>query len=100
MTDLPAQIKIRRLQAVVDWLSSVVYGIAGGASGIGRISNYIALRAQNAITLQYQTVFVLADINGNAGLFSYDSGSVEPDDGVNVIVDLASRRWVRVGSPI
>jgi len=100
MYDYIAQYEIAKLKKVVAYISSIVYGIQGGTSGIGRISNYINLRTQTAVTLTFATVFVLEDANGDPGIFNYDSGSTATDDGVNVITDAASRRWVRVGAPI
>ena len=100
MTDYPARVEIARLKRTVAYLSSVIANVQGGASGIGRISNYITLRNHTAVTLTFMTVFVFEDINGDPGIFNYDSSSTDADDGVNVIIDASSRRWVRAGSPV
>lgn len=100
MIDYGTLVRVNRLQRTVDWLSTVIDTIAGGASGIGRISNYVNLRQQTTSTLNYITVLVMEDANGDAGIYNYSSSSTAADDGVNVIVDTSSRRWLRVGSPL
>lgn len=100
MTDYAAQVEIARLKRTVAYLSSVIASVQGGTSGVGRVSTYTDLRNHTAVTLTFQTVFVFSDLNGDCGIFNYDSGNVAADDGVNVIIDASSRRWVRAGSPV
>ena len=100
MTDLPAQIKINRLERdLQDVAANTSAAISAAiASGIGAIDTYINLRAATNLSLTHSTIALRSDINGNSGFFSYDSTSTAADDGANVIVDLAGRRWVRWGS--
>lgn len=100
MTDLPAQIKIVRLQRQMEQLSSVINNIPSALSGIGRITSYTDLRQANNLTIAQDTIIVKEDYNGNAGVFSVDPDDVNTDDGVNVIIDQATRHWVRWGSII
>ena len=100
MTDLPAQIKIDRLQRQMELISSVINNIPSALSGIGRIGSYLELRQANNLTIAQDTIIVKEDYNGNAGVFSVDPDDVNTDDGVNVIIDQAARHWVRWGSII
>ena len=100
MTDLPAQIKIARLQRQMEYVSSVITNIPSAISGIGRINSYTDLRAATNVNLAQDTVAVKLDINNNAGMFSVDATDASADDGVNVIIDAAGRHWVRWGSII
>ncbi len=100
MTDLPAQIKIDRLQRQMELISSVINNIPSALTGIGRIGSYLELRQANNLTIAQDTIIVKEDYNGNAGVFSVDPDDVNTDDGVNVIIDQAARHWVRWGSII
>lgn len=100
MTDLPAQIKIVRLQRQMELISSVINNIPSALTGIGRIGSYLELRQANNLTIAQDTIIVKEDYNGNAGVFSVDPVDVNTDDGVNVIIDQAARHWVRWGSII
>lgn len=99
MIDIVAQIKINRIERDIENISgSVASVVSAAAAGVGVVDNYLTLRAATTITLTHPTIALRLDINGNSGLFSYDSTSTAADDGANVIVDLAGRRWVRWGS--
>jgi hypothetical protein len=99
MTDYPTAYQLERLKRTVNYLASVVAAnqAAAGTYGSGSLLTLAALRLADNVTLQAGTVFVFADVNGDPGVFYYESTSSAADDGLNVVVDAAGRRWLRLG---
>lgn len=100
MIDYSAQVEIARLKRTVAYISSAIINVTGGLSGVGRVSDYLALRAASPVNLTQDTVFMFADINGDPGLFALDESSNAADDGYTCVIDAIGRRWIRQGSPV
>lgn len=98
MSDYANQVEIARLKRAIADLSSSIISLTASAAGIGRVGTIAELRAATAVTLTYDTILLFSDDYGNPGMFAINSISSAADDGVNTIVDAASRRWIRLGA--
>ena len=102
MTDYVARGYLADILPIIRFLSSNVAQVIQILSG-GGLDNFLvdaaALRAKDSLYVKV-AVMILSDGNGNVGIFSVDPSNVDPDDGVNVIIDSSARHWARQQAPI